>query len=112
MESTEYIEEHQPTEQKKKEKTSSLITILETKEDYPDLKNVIVKKDNMEYTVIGGVKGGLSHWSSFAAAMMEVSERLFENKLTKRADEGRTDFDTLVKLVEEHKREMTEKFRL
>jgi RNAse (barnase) inhibitor barstar len=44
--------------------------------------------------------------------MQEVSDRLFLNKLTKRAEEGRTDFESLVKLVEEHKNEMKGKFKL
>lgn len=77
------------------------------------MDSVTVTKDAMSYTVTGGeIKNRVSYLSTFEGAMQEVSDRLFLGKLTKRAEEGRADFESLVKLVEEHKNEMREKFNL
>ena len=93
-----------PDPEKKTKKVS--VTIL-------DMDGVTVTRDSMSYTVTGGdVKNRVSYLSTFESAMQEVSERLFLNKLTKRAEEGRTEFESLVKLVKEHKKEMKETFKL
>jgi len=88
------------------------ITVLQIENDNPTTEPIIVKKDSMSYTVTGGEKKRISYWPNLESAMLDVSDRLFGNKLSKRAEEGKRDFASLVKLVEEHKREMEEKFRL
>jgi hypothetical protein len=106
MELTECIEESVlPETEKKTRKTASVTVLIED--------GISVSKDSNEYTVVGGeIKNKLSHFNTFEGAMQEVSDRLFLGKLTKRAEEGRADFESLVRLVEEHKAEMKEKFRL
>lgn len=102
---TECIEVPIPIEPEKKTKKVSA-TVLE-------MDGVKVTRDSMEYSVTGGdVKNRVSHMSTLESAMQEVSNRIFMDKLTKRAEEGRSDFESLVKLVEEHKNEMKEKFKL
>jgi C4-type Zn-finger protein len=93
------------SESEKKTKRASVTVLI--------MDGVTVAKDAKSYTVSGGeVKNRVSYLSTFEGAMQEVSDRLFLNKLTKRAEEGRTDFESLVKLVEEHKNEMKGKFKL
>jgi hypothetical protein len=106
MELTECIEEEVlPETEKKTRKTASVTVLIED--------GISVSKDSNEYTVVGGeIKNKLSHFNTFEGAMQEVSDRLFLGKLTKRAEEGRADFESLVRLVEEHKAEMKEKFKL
>jgi len=101
---TECIKDFTSAEQPKPKKTS--ITILE-------IEGVTVTKDSMSYLVSGGeIKNRVSYMNTFESAMREVSDRLFLGKLTLRAAAGRSDFRSLVELVEEYKAEMKEKFRL
>jgi hypothetical protein len=96
---------------KQPEGKKTVIKVLEI-ECSEKLDPIIVSRDSMSYMVRGGEKPRVSHWPNLASAMQEVSDRLFLGKLTKRAEEGRADFESLVRLVEEHKAEMKEKFRL
>lgn len=104
---SECLEVQIPVEQidsEKKRKTS--ITILE-------MEGVSVTRDAMSFLVTGGeIKNRISYMSTFEGAMQEVSDRLFLGKLNRRAEEGRVDFESLVKLIEGHRDEMKEKFKL
>lgn len=101
----ECLEEIPQVDSENKSRKSST-TVLE-------MDGVTVTRDAMAYSVTGGeIKNRVSYMSTLEGAMQEVSERLFLGKLTKRAEDGRADFESLVRLVEEHKDEIKTKFEL
>lgn len=77
-----------------------------------EIDGVTVTKDATCYTVTGGLKNRYSYFSNLESAMQEVADRLFHEKLTQRAQEKKSDIQSLIELIKEQKRETIETLKL
>lgn len=84
-------------------------------------ENIFVHRDTYSYVVseqngteltcdVHGKKCNPTYHPDLPSAIHEVSKRLFDRKLEKRAEAGQYDFNSLLQLVREHKEEMNEMF--
>lgn len=72
-------------------------------------RGIDVYRDSMFFTVLEGNKRP-TYYSNLESAIIELSQRLFHNKLTQRAQEGKSDLQSLINLVREHKEEIGQAF--
>lgn len=88
----------------KQEGTDKLVLVCE---------NILVHKDPYCYVVtelIGERKRKPTYHTNLVDAIKEVSKRLFERKQNERIKAKQYDFESLVKLFEEHNEEMRKRF--